>query len=126
MKDPILNKLHCISLPEYGGYLPTPAELDTSLRVGNRQKYIASLNGKNSYWPAGCVDSSSSHPVLITKKHQETVERLAEALDLALQDIVQRWWTDKEACFPLRMPLEPQEEDLLRVSVPFRVLIGQV
>ncbi|CAG8195405.1 unnamed protein product [Penicillium salamii] len=115
MKRPISERLQLVSLPEGGGYLPTPAEgLDTNLRIGDRQKYIASLNKESSFWPAGCVDASCPHPLLITDKHQDTFEKLAKALDLAIQDIVERWWTDEEARFPLRMPLEPQEEGLLR------------
>lgn len=117
MKRPISERLQLVSLPECGGFLPTPAEgLDPNLRIGDRQKYIASLNKESSFWPAGCVEASCPHPLLITDNHQETFEKLVEALDLAIQDIVERWWTDEEAGFPLRMPLEPREESLLRVS----------
>lgn len=49
--------------------------------------------------------------------HQEQGRKLHEALGLAIEDIIERWWTDEEARFPQRMPLEPQEEDLLRVSL---------
>ncbi|KAB8201772.1 IucC family-domain-containing protein [Aspergillus parasiticus] len=37
-----------------------------------------------------------------------------EALAIALNNIVERWWKDEEANFPNRMPLEPQAEDLHR------------
>ncbi|CAG8092793.1 unnamed protein product [Penicillium salamii] len=115
MKRPISERLQLVSFPEGGGFLPTPAEgLDPDLRIGDRQKYIAGLNKESSFWPAGCVEASCPHPLLITEKHQETFEKLAEALDLVIQDIVERWWTDEEAGFPLRMPLEPREEILLR------------
>jgi hypothetical protein len=41
---------------------------------------------------------------------------LHEALTAGITDIVERWWTDPEARFPERMPLEKQEKDLLKVS----------
>ncbi|KAJ6486947.1 hypothetical protein C8R45DRAFT_996565 [Mycena sanguinolenta] len=37
-----------------------------------------------------------------------------DALVLAITSIVERWWTDAEANFPQRMPLEPAEEALLQ------------
>ncbi|CAG8926279.1 unnamed protein product [Penicillium salamii] len=115
MRPPISERLQIVSLPEGEDYFPTPAEgMDDNLRIGNREKYIANLSKESCSWPTGSVDAASPHPLLITKIHQEKVEKLAEALNLAIQDIVERWWTDEEACFPLRMPLEPQEECLLR------------
>lgn len=33
----------------------------------------------------------------------------------AINDIVPRWWRDKEAKFSERMPLEKDEEELLQV-----------
>ncbi|KAI0107994.1 hypothetical protein F4776DRAFT_417784 [Hypoxylon sp. NC0597] len=53
-------------------------------------------------------------PILISKYHQKQFARLQEALVAALTDIVERWWTDPVAQFPKRMPLEKEEEDLLR------------
>jgi hypothetical protein len=54
--------------------------------------------------------------VLTTQRHDDDMRNLHLALKLAIEDIIERWWTDEEARFPLRMPLEPEEEDLLRVS----------
>lgn len=53
-------------------------------------------------------------PILFTSSHQRKWSELHEALVLAITDIVERWWTDPAAHFPERMPLEPEEEDLLR------------
>lgn len=47
------------------------------------------------------------------------LERFHEALILALDNIVERWWKDKEAGFPVRMPLASEAEELLRVSSPY-------
>ncbi|PYH86981.1 hypothetical protein BO82DRAFT_396923 [Aspergillus uvarum CBS 121591] len=46
--------------------------------------------------------------------HQRNVAKLHEALVNELSSIVDTWWTDEQAAFPRRMPLEPHEEDLLR------------
>ncbi|KZL80922.1 hypothetical protein CI238_06647 [Colletotrichum incanum] len=42
------------------------------------------------------------------------MQDLHNALTIAVIDIVQRWWTDEDARFPERMPLEPKEEELLK------------
>ncbi|OQD88118.1 hypothetical protein PENANT_c004G03270 [Penicillium antarcticum] len=57
---------------------------------------------------------TSPHPVLVTKQHQEQVKNLHVALNLAVEDIIERWIKDEDAQFTNRMPLEPEEEDLLR------------
>lgn len=54
-------------------------------------------------------------PILISHRFLAELRRFHEALAIALNNIVQRWFTDKEAAFPTRMPLEPHEEDLLQV-----------
>jgi hypothetical protein len=43
------------------------------------------------------------------------MELLHEALVEALKNIVPRWFSDVEARFPERMPLEKDEEELLKV-----------
>ncbi|KAJ5503924.1 hypothetical protein N7463_006798 [Penicillium fimorum] len=62
----------------------------------------------------GSVDASCPCPVLTTQRHDDLLRNLHLALKLAIEDIIERWWTDEEAQFPLRMPLEKEEEDLLR------------
>ena len=57
----------------------------------------------------------TAHPLLISDQFLADLRLFHEALALALSNIVQRWFTDKEAAFPTRMPLEPHEEDLLLV-----------
>jgi hypothetical protein len=52
----------------------------------------------------------------MTDRHDRNLRELHEALVLAITNIVERWWTDIDAKLPQRMPLEPQEEDLLRVN----------
>lgn len=66
-------------------------------------------------WPKGSYAAGCPRPILVSKYHQQQMGYLHAALKIAIIDIVQRWWTDDEACFPDRMPLEEKEEELLKV-----------
>ena len=63
----------------------------------------------------GNVNNNSPNPLLLPERLQRSVAKLHEALVSGLSSIVNTWWTDEQAAFPRRMPLEPHEEDLLRV-----------
>ncbi|KAI1409892.1 hypothetical protein F5Y13DRAFT_181745 [Hypoxylon sp. FL1857] len=65
-------------------------------------------------WPKDSYRLACPRPILISKDHRQQLEELQEALAAAIADIVERWWTDNEAQFPKRMPLEKEEDDLLR------------
>lgn len=52
--------------------------------------------------------------ICITQPFARTLESIHRLLDRALVDIVERWFTDIEADFPSRMPLESHEEDVIR------------
>lgn len=57
------------------------------------------------------------HPpynICMTSAFASHVKDAHVLLDKALVDIVERWFTDEEASFPARMPLEKHEEELLR------------
>lgn len=116
MRDPLVDRLHLVSLPDGENYsFVSPEGLDTDIRNQHRDRYMSKLTGWSSSWPAGSVNAACPHPVLVTKRHQEQLKDLHLALDLAIEDIIERWWADEEAQFPRRMPLEPEEEELLRV-----------
>lgn len=66
-------------------------------------------------WPKGSYRAACPRPILISRQHEQQLADLHDALTAATTDIVQRWWTDREARYPERMPLERQEEDLLQV-----------
>ena len=66
-------------------------------------------------WHHGSYASGCPRPVLVERHHQVQMRTLHEALTAAITDIVQRWWSDTEARFPGRMPLEAEEEELLQV-----------
>ncbi|KHN99638.1 uncharacterized protein MAM_02491 [Metarhizium album ARSEF 1941] len=65
-------------------------------------------------WPKSSYKAMCPSPILVNQQHQGHLESLHEALTSAVTDIVQRWWSDKEADFPQRMPLARDEEDMLR------------
>ncbi|KFA72015.1 hypothetical protein S40288_07661 [Stachybotrys chartarum IBT 40288] len=65
-------------------------------------------------WHHASYDAGCPRPILIGKHHQVQLQNLHEALTIAVADIVERWWTDEDAQFPKRMPLEAAEEDLLK------------
>ncbi|RGP70044.1 aerobactin siderophore [Fusarium sporotrichioides] len=54
------------------------------------------------------------HPFVLPMDFISKLETFHEALALALDNIIERWWEDKEANFPNRMPFEPHVESLLR------------
>ncbi len=55
-------------------------------------------------------------PLYVPPSHLHEIRELQEALGKAIVSIVDRWWTDKEADFPHRMPIRQYEEDLLKVG----------
>lgn len=67
-------------------------------------------------WPHASYNNSCPRPILVNLRHEVMLRDLNTALTLSLTDIVDRWWSDKAATFPQRMPLEPIEEGLLKVS----------
>ncbi|KAE8352569.1 Clavaminate synthase-like protein [Aspergillus coremiiformis] len=67
-----------------------------------------------SAWHKSSRSACSPRPVLVTSAHQRQWRALNEALVLAITDIVERWWSDPAARLPERMPLDPEEEELLR------------
>ena len=67
-------------------------------------------------WYHGSYTLGCPRPILVGDHHRQQMQHLHEALTVAITDIVQRWWSDKKARFPERMPLEAREEELLQVS----------
>lgn len=68
-----------------------------------------------SLWYHGSYASGCPRPILVSEHHQQQMQDLHKALTIAIIDIVTRWWSDDEARFPERMPLDAEEEELLKV-----------
>ncbi|CEJ94147.1 hypothetical protein VHEMI09697 [[Torrubiella] hemipterigena] len=67
-----------------------------------------------SVWPGHSYTHGCPRPMLIDQGHDKQLVEFHEALIIAITDIVRRWLSDKDANFPGRMPLEPDEEQLLQ------------
>lgn len=95
-----------------------PDQLDPSIRLHDRETIYTSL--ANNSRPYGKIPSATNRlspfPVLLPRRFIQNLEFFNEALMLALENIVERWWRDEEAEFPARMPIDAQAEELLRVS----------
>ncbi|KAI1264609.1 hypothetical protein F5Y18DRAFT_436520 [Xylariaceae sp. FL1019] len=65
-------------------------------------------------WFHELYNKSCPRPILLGKHHNDQLRKLQEALAVAIADIVPRWFSDEDACFPKRMPLSPEEEHHLR------------
>jgi hypothetical protein len=70
-------------------------------------------------WHMDSYRAGCPMPILISRSHEQQLETLHEALTIAINDIVARWWSDLEARFPERMPLEKKEEELLQAGNSF-------
>ena len=94
-------------------------QLDLKDSTGSKQweKLHSALISKcpGNLWPNDSYRAACAIPILINKAHKSQLQNLHEALTIALNDIVCRWWSDRDARFPDRMPLEKEEEDLLKV-----------
>lgn len=78
-------------------------------------------------WYKGSHQAGCPRPILVAEHHQQQLAELHRALATSITDIVERWWTDAEARFPQRMPLQKEEEDLLRVSGPrYHLFTGHI
>ncbi|XEV01776.1 hypothetical protein FSHL1_007063 [Fusarium sambucinum] len=56
----------------------------------------------------------SPHPFILPMDFVSNLVTFHEALALALDNIIERWWKDQDADFPNRMSFEPRVESLLR------------
>ncbi|KAI1733856.1 hypothetical protein F4680DRAFT_440313 [Xylaria scruposa] len=65
-------------------------------------------------WPEDFYRAACPRPILVTDYHKQRISKLSQALTSAMNNIVERWWSDQEARLFERMPLKPEEEDLLK------------
>ena len=98
------------------GELVTAAKAGEEAQVADLNAMQSSLLSSSPTWPYDTYRQGCSCPMLVPQSHVYGVEELHTLLTSAITNIVERWWIDKEARFPERMPLESYEEDILRVS----------
>ncbi|KAF5008191.1 hypothetical protein FDECE_5524 [Fusarium decemcellulare] len=94
----------------------TRHSIDTGTYSRDEAKHQDTLLGlcPANLWPKGSYAAGCPRPILVGEHHRQQMQDIHEALTIAITDIVQRWWTDPNARFPERMPLEREEEDILK------------
>ncbi|RHZ63466.1 uncharacterized protein CDV56_109067 [Aspergillus thermomutatus] len=60
------------------------------------------------------AEKTSPYPILMPRSFLEDLKNFQDLLFVAVSNILDRWWEDREADFPRRMPLEPHEESVLK------------
>ncbi|KAJ9489477.1 hypothetical protein VN97_g3799 [Penicillium thymicola] len=94
----------------------SPQQIDQATRAQERKTFQASLESSAQTEHSSLVSlySFSPHPLLLSHQQLLQLKQFNVALSIAITNIVERWWTDEEAGFPLRMPLDPHEDSLLQ------------
>ncbi|KAJ5212483.1 uncharacterized protein N7498_004129 [Penicillium cinerascens] len=115
MKKPV-DSFSSICFPENSDYFYHPGEVDPETRSALLEQYHRELEkcSPRETWAGDAHQKSAPYPILGSVGHQRQLADLSEALVLAITDIVQRWWSDVDARFPERMPIDPVEEKLLQ------------
>ena len=119
MKPPAPARLQQVHIPLSGGGYEPISSLDSRNAVYDlddeaiQESLLQFCSAKS--WNNSSRSAFISRPILVSSEHQRQWKELNDALVSAMTDIVERWWTDSVSRFPERMPLEPAEEDLLRV-----------
>lgn len=119
MRPPAPARLQQVHIPLSGGRYQPINSLDSRNAAYdlNREAIQESLLRfcSDKSWNNSSRSAFIPRPILVSSEHQRQWKELNNALVSAISDIVERWWTDSVSRFPERMPLEPVEEDLLRV-----------
>lgn len=121
MKPPASGTLQQVYVPSKGGEYEPISSCDSEKRkyLQTHKAVQESLLGFSTAdsWHKSALTAFVPRPILVSSEHKRRINELNDALVSAITDIVERWWTDTEARFPDRMPLETAEEDLLRVCL---------
>lgn len=108
----------CLTPSIRSNELGHPSGVRGPTRIEQRRLFDQSLvrSCPVDQFPAGFLSTGCPYPILVTQGHLERLEEFHVALDLAITSIVERWWSDVDARFPQRMPLEAYEEQVLQVG----------
>lgn len=101
------------------GELVTAAKAGEKTQVADLNAMQSSLLSSSPTWSYDTYRQGCTYPMVVPRSHLYSLEVLHTLLTSAITNTVERWWTDKEARFPERMPLERHEENILRVSPNF-------
>ncbi|KAM0232012.1 hypothetical protein ACHAPO_008046 [Fusarium lateritium] len=93
---------------------PEQASAQTRIKEAEAMKQALSQNTKHHGQLPQLTKRLNPFPFLVPMSFISKLATFHEALALALDNIIERWWKDEEADFPNRMPFEPRVESLLR------------
>lgn len=119
MEKKTINRIRQISLSltNEAEDAVTPTSTDMRARSLELDTMRQSLLASCPVWPYDLYRRACPYPVLVPHPRLCELRDLHTALSAAITSIVERWWTDKDARFPDRMPLEKQEEEILQVYI---------
>jgi hypothetical protein len=106
----------CWSVTDANGYPVPTIDAPKSNRSSEAEAYrrLIPLIHAPGYNPK--EETLSPHPVLTNKSFLMRMRHTHDALVKAVVNIVDRWWTDTDANFPARLPLEKHVEEVLHVG----------
>lgn len=115
-KSPWLRQITIAGMRKHGKLL-SPEEVDAEVRVKEKALILAT-NSKTALpdvRPHGPAQRRRNpHPAILPKQFIQRLETFHDALALALDNIIERWYKDADADFPSRMPLDPRTDGLLK------------
>ncbi|KAF4331646.1 hypothetical protein FBEOM_14596 [Fusarium beomiforme] len=95
-------------IPAYCSNLTRRAK---ELEIFRKHLYADAKGGELAF---GIEERISPHVIAVSDPLFSRLEQLHILLGRVFIDIVDRWFTDEQARFPERMPLDPSEEELLK------------
>ena len=104
--------------------LVTVEDVDGEVREADYNELQHNLHSLSPVWPHAFDVKACPHPLIVPQSQLFRLEKLHQLLSSAITNIVERWWSDEEARFPDRMPLEPIEEEILKVRSYDQLLNG--
>jgi hypothetical protein len=110
----------CLNASKKSGVLVSPANASFEDRKYTEKIYLSVVFQYTSglaHLPYE-LRYMNPNPVMVSRQFLDDLEQFHHALTIALNHIVQRGCSDKEAAFAKRMPLEPHGEELLQVLGP--------
>lgn len=113
-----------LGLTRRTGRLVTVENADGEGREADHNELQENLHALSPVWPHAFDIKACPHPLIVPQSQLFRLEKLHRLLSSAITNIIERWFSDGEARFPDRMPLEPLEEDTLKVGLDDDLLSG--
>ncbi|KAL8893584.1 MAG: hypothetical protein Q9192_005124 [Flavoplaca navasiana] len=103
-----------LALTRRTGRLVTVESADGEAREADYNELQDILHSLSPVWPHALDVKACPHPIIVPQSQLIRLEKVHQLLSSAITNIIERWFSDDEARFPTRMPLEPLEEDTLK------------